>query len=200
MAKITSAEHYIEVHEKFSDALVVLRDIITSTNLAESIKWNSPVYDLNGKNVLGLSAFKNHFGIWFFNGVFLNDKNKLLVSAQENKTKALRQMRFNKIEDIDKEIVLNYINEAIENQRLGKVLKANKTTHKNIIIPSELKDEFDANSSLAESFKQLTLGKQREYCEYIDSAKRNATKLTRINKIKPMILENVGLNDKYKNC
>ena len=46
----------------------------------------------------------------------------------------------------------------------------------------------------------LTPGKQREYCEYIASSKREATKHSRLEKITPMILNSVGLNDKYKNC
>ncbi len=50
------------------------------------------------------------------------------------------------------------------------------------------------------SFKALTPGKQREYCSYVADAKREATKLTRIEKITPMILNGVGLHDKYKNC
>ncbi|WP_325262934.1 YdeI/OmpD-associated family protein, partial [Flavobacterium sp.] len=40
--------------------------------------------------------------------------------------------------------------------------------------------------------------KQKEFIEYIESAKREETKLTRIEKIKPMILDNIGLNDKYR--
>lgn len=44
----------------------------------------------------------------------------------------------------------------------------------------------------------LTKGKQREYNEYIEQAKQEKTKASRIEKIKPLILENKGLNDKYK--
>lgn len=199
MKKVHSVEEYIEVNSHFGDALNLLRDIINSTELNESLKWSAPVYDLGGKNVVGLGAFKNHFGIWFFNGVFLKDEKNLLVNAQE-KTKALRQMRFESINDINKNIVLAYVKEAIENQKLGKEIKPTKTTKKDIIIPNELKTELNNNSILFDAFKLLTPSKQREYCEYIDTAKREATKTTRLEKIKPMIIKGVGLNDKYKNC
>jgi uncharacterized protein YdeI (YjbR/CyaY-like superfamily) len=46
----------------------------------------------------------------------------------------------------------------------------------------------------------LTPGKQREYAEYITEAKKDETKLKRIEKIIPMIKAGIGLNDKYKNC
>lgn len=199
MKKNNSVEEYIEEHAQFSDALTLLRNIITSTELEESVKWNAPIYALDGKNIVGLGAFKHHFGIWFFNGVFLKDEKKLLESAQE-KTKGLRQMRFESINDIDKNSVLAYIKEAIENQKLGKEIKPNKTTKKDIIIPIKLQKFLNEDAVLFDAFKLLTPGKQREYCEYIFEAKRDATKLTRIEKITPMIIQGIGLNDKYKNC
>ena len=159
----------------------------------------NPVYTLNGKNVVGLAGFKNHFCVWFFNGVFLKDEQKLLVNAQEGKTKALRQMRCESIDNIDKNVVLDYIKEAIENQKLGKELKPERKG-KTVLIPEELQKELDVNPALSEAFKMLTPGKQREYCEHIASAKRETTKLSRLEKINPMILKGVGLHDKYKNC
>lgn len=199
MKKIYSVEEYIEEHENFGEALTFLRSIITSTEVGETVKWSAPVYTVNGKNVLGLGAFKNHFGIWFFNGVFLKDQHNLLVNAQENKTKALRQMRFKSIDDIDKNIVLSYVKEAIENQKLGKEIKPDRKK-KETVIPVELKSVLDANTELNLAFNNLSPYKQREYCEYIQTAKREATKQTRLEKITPMIIQGVGLHDKYKNC
>ncbi|WP_250434216.1 YdeI/OmpD-associated family protein [Hanstruepera flava] len=199
MKKVTSVEEYIENNSHFGEALTLLRNVITKTELEETLKWSAPVYTLNGKNVVGLGAFKNHFGIWFFNGVFLKDEKNLLVNAQEGKTKALRQMRFENIEDIDQAAVLAYVKEAIENQKLGKEIKPERKG-KSVSIPKELQTAFKANADLQASFKALTPGKQREYCEHIESAKREATKQSRLEKITPMIISGVGLHDKYKNC
>lgn len=197
MKKIHAVEEYIEENNHFGEALTILRDIINTTELEETIKWSAPVYTLNNKNVVGLGAFKNHFGIWFFNGVFLKDKHSVLVNAQEEKTKALRQMRFQSIDDIDKNMVLAYVKEAIENQKLGKEIKPDRSK-KETVIPPEL--QVVLVGDLKTSFENLSPYKQREYCEYISSAKRDATKQTRLEKIKPMILQGMGLNDKYKNC
>lgn len=199
MKKVYSVEEYIENNAHFTEALTILRNIITKTELNEAIKWSAPTYSLNGKNILGLGAFKKHFCIWFFNGVFLKDEAKLLVNAQE-KTKGLRQMRFTSIDEIDKNVVLTYVKEAIENQKLGKEIKVVKTTKKDVVVPTELQKELNTNSVLKEAFKTLSPSKQREYCEYIDSAKREATKLSRLEKITPMIIKGAGLHDKYKNC
>ena len=199
MKKVNSVEEYIETHENFTEELTVLRDIINSTEVEETLKWSSPVYTVNGKNVAGLGAFKNHFGIWFFNGVFLKDEQKLLVNAQEGKTKALRQMRFSPIKEIDRNVVLHYVKEAIENQKAGKEIKPDRSK-KETIIPIELQEIFDNDSNFYERFNALSSYKQREYCEHISTAKRETTKLSRIEKIKPMILTGAGLHDKYKNC
>ncbi len=199
MKKVNSVEEYIESHEQWVEALTILRNIINSTEMEETLKWSSPVYTLNGKNVLGLGAFNHHFGLWFFNGVFLKDEKKLLINAQEGKTKALRQMRFTTIEDIDKKTVLTYVKEAIENQKLGKEIKVDRSK-KETVIPDELQQILNEDTNLLENFKSLTPYKQREYCEHIASAKREATKLSRLEKITPMILNGVGLHDKYKNC
>jgi uncharacterized protein YdeI (YjbR/CyaY-like superfamily) len=201
MKKIYSVEEYIELNSHYNDALLILRDVMNSTGLEETIKWSMPTYCINGKNVLGIGAFKNHFCIWFHQGVFLKDEENLLKNAQENKTKAMRQMRFKSSADINKDIVLSYVKEAIENQKLGKEIKpAKSVAKKEIIIPVEFKGALKNDKELNNSYNALTPSKQREYCEYIMSAKRDATKQTRLEKIIPMILNGVGLNDKYKNC
>ncbi|WP_298761707.1 YdeI family protein [uncultured Psychroserpens sp.] len=199
MKKIYSVEEYIEENPHYAEELSILRRIINSTELEETVKWSMPTYCLNEKNVLGIGAFKNHFCLWFHQGVFLKDEHNLLINAQENKTKALRQMRFDSKSDINKGAVLTYVKEAIENQRLGREIKPVRKT-KEVIIPPELQEVLKGNSELDTSFKALTPGKQREYCEYIAEAKREATKQSRLEKIMPMIIQGVGLHDKYKNC
>lgn len=199
MQKIYSVEEYIEQNSYFSEELSILRDLINTTELEETVKWSMPTYCLNGKNVLGLGAFKEHFCLWFHQGVFLKDEHQLLMNAQENKTKAMRQMRFESKADINEAAVLTYVKEAIANQRLGKEIKPLRKS-KPVVIPSELKEKLSSNAELNTSFKTLTPGKQREYCDYISEAKREATKQSRLEKITPMIIQGVGLNDKYKNC
>lgn len=198
MKKITSVEEYIESHDNWSDLLMALRKIMLSTELEETIKWGAPTYTVNGKNVVGLGAFKKHAGIWFFNGVFLKDEQKKLVNAQEGKTKALRQWRFDSNELTNKTLIKAYVLEAIENQKLGKEIKPERK--KEVHIEGFLLETLENDTNFKTAFSNLTPGKQREYAEHISSAKREATKLSRLEKIKPMILEGKGLHDKYKNC
>jgi len=57
---------------------------------------------------------------------------------------------------------------------------------------------FKEDNDLKTAFEKLTLGKQKEYAEHIASAKREQTQVERLEKIKPMVLEGLGLNDRYK--
>ena len=79
---------YIGKHARWSEQLTQLRTIFDRTELKEEVKWGSPTYTLDGKLVAGMAAFKNHYAIWFHQGVFLNDPAGVLHNAQEGKTKA----------------------------------------------------------------------------------------------------------------
>lgn len=197
MIKITSVEEYIELNTHFSAEITILRGLINSTELKETIKWNMPTFYLNEKNVLGLGAFKNHFCIWFHQGVFLKDEHQLLHNAQEEKTKAMRQMRFESIDDINEVSVLAYVKEAIENQRLGRELTPQRQS-KSVVIPQGLKAVLNTNAKLKKCFNKLSLSHQREFCNYIEEAKREATKQRRLDKIVPMLINGTSLNDKYR--
>lgn len=198
MKKVTSVEEYIELHSNFSNLLEELRTIVLTTELEEFIKWSSPVYSLNGKNVLGFGAFKHHAGIWFFQGVFLKDEHNKLVNAQKEKTKGLRQWRFEKNELTDVKLIIAYILEAIENQKLGKEIKPDR--NKTFKIPELIESKVKTDKHFKKCFNALSYGKQREYSEYITEAKRETTKITRLEKITPLIEAGKGLHDKYKNC
>ncbi len=189
---------YIKKHEKWSKELSKLRSIFQKTELTEEVKWGAPAYTLNGKIVAGLAGFKNHYAIWFHQGVFLKNKENKLVNAQEGVTKALRQWRFEEGDPIETDLILKYIQEAIENCIAGKELKPKRK--KEVSIPPLLEKAFKENKTLASAFKKLTPGKQREYANHISEAKRDATKESRLQKITPMIIEGKGLHDKYKNC
>lgn len=198
MEKAEKIERFYSEEHLFSKAVRKLREVVLKTGLEETYKWMFPTYTLNGKNVISIGKFKKHFGIWFFHGVFLKDEKQVLENAQEGKTQAMRHWKFYSIDDIDEIGVLGYIHEAIENQKNGRVLVPQKKNSKKKLVPKLLKDALSENTNAETAFKKLSLYKQNEYSEYIESAKQEKTKLSRLQKIIPMIVEGKGLNDKYK--
>lgn len=192
MKRFTSAAEFIQHFTEWAPELKMLHALIGQTELEETIKWGWPVYTINKKNVLGLSAFKSYVGLWFYQGVFLKDEKKVLMNAQEGKTKAMRQWRFKSIAEMDETLIMSYINEAIQNQKDGKVIKPEKK--KDVPIPDELKTALSDNSRLKDSFEKLSAAKQRDYATYIGEAKRTSTRTSRMEKIIPLILDGKGVN------
>lgn len=195
MESASEKKHVWDKVNQWEEELLFLKSIIDKTELIETTKWGGTVYVYNKKNVIGLGGFKNYVAIWFFNGVFLKDDKKKLVNAQEDKTKSLRQWRFASKEEINEKEVLEYILEAIENEKQGKIIKPSK---KEPIVSELLQKEIAKNPALAEAFLKFSPYKQYEFLEYIETAKQEKTKLSRIEKVIPMILRNAGLNDKYR--
>ncbi len=196
MQRHKTVDDFIEAHPQWADMLTTLRRLILATEMDETVKWGFPVYTINGKNVVGLGAFKSYAGLWFFNGAFMADPAGKMVNAQEGKTKGMRQWRFASADEIDPALISSYLREAIDNQKAGKAIKPAK--NKPLQIPAELENALAENAELNDCFSAMSLSCRREYAEYISEAKREATREKRLEKIVPMILRGEGMNDKYR--
>ena len=188
---------YNEPHH-FKNEVAELRTLALACRMTETYKCSFPNYMVDNKNIIAINKFKNHFGIWFFNGVFLSDQKKVLENAQEGKTMAMRHWKFITLEGIDKKDVTSYINEAIENQKKGLQVKVEKKAKTKIVIPVHLSIALENNDDIKTAFNKLTYSKQKDYAEYIATAKQEKTKLSRLEKIVPLILAGKGIHDQYK--
>lgn len=193
-----TVDEYLKAKPQWTMELTRLRDIILACKIEETIKWGAPVYTAYGQNIVGLAGFKNHYGLWFFQGALLKDEKKVLANAQEGKTKAMRQWRMESAKDIKPALIRAYVKEAVANAAAGAAIKPDR--NKRLIVPAMLKTALAADQKAAEAFKALTPGRRREYADHIRDAKQDATKARRIRKIMPMIKAGAGLNDRYKGC
>lgn len=187
---------YIEKKAEWREVLESLRRLCLSTEMEETVKWGMPTYTIAKKNVVGFVAFKNHVALWFHHGVFLKDPNKKLVNAQEGTTKGMRQWRFTSMVDLEPATVSAYLEEAIQNEKDGKRIKNERA--KKVEIPSELSEALNGNTALQKSFDLLSPGKKREFAAYIGSAKQAKTRQNRLEKCIPLIMDGIGLNDRYR--
>ncbi|GER59061.1 YdeI/OmpD-associated family protein [Patiriisocius marinus] len=197
MSSNIKVDNFIKKQEKWQAEMIAIRKVFNSTELTEDLKWGAPIYTFQNKNIVGMVGFKKHLGIWFHQGVFLKDPYNKLVLAEKSTAKALRHWKILEGETINYNVLKAYVLEAIENQKAGIELKPKK---KEAVNSSYLNNELLKNSALSTAFKLLSPGKRNEYMEHILMAKQEATKLRRIKKIIPLILDGKGLNDKYKNC
>lgn len=196
MKSYNTVDEYILNAPNGREILILLRELLLSTELTETVKWSAPVYTINDKNVIGLGSFKSYAGMRFYQGVFLKDEAGVLINAQEGTTKALRQWRFSSVDEINNKLILQYITEAIQNAKDGKELRPDRD--KKLVIPEELQAALDNDKNLENAFLAFTPGCQREFADYVAEAKRAEIRESRVQKIIPMFLEKRGLNDKYK--
>lgn len=182
--------------DKWNEELETLASIINTLPLQKIRKWGTDVYTFDGKNILSFGGFKHFFSIWFFNGVFIDDKYNVLNSASESYTVSQRQWRFTSATQIDEAKIKEYIYQAIEIEKKG--LKLDTKTLPPVLPDSFLKETFEKDNVLKSAFDKLTPGRQKEYIIYINEAKQEKTKQSRIDKITPLVRAGKGLNDKYR--
>jgi len=208
--KITSVDEYLKdgcgrcslfatpeckVH-LWSNELEALRKIVLSTGLTEEIKWGVPCYTYNSANVTMISAFKPHASISFMKGSLLKDEARLLEKPGPN-TQNNRVIRFTDAKQIEnkQDILLAYIHEAIELEKAG-IKPEPKPEVRNMDLPEELVGFFNDDPTLKEAFEALTPGKQRSYLLHITQAKQASTRVSRIEKCIPKIMEGKGFHDR----
>ncbi len=171
-----------------------LREIALDCNLMEEEKWGVPCYTFSKGNILIIHGFKEYCALNFFKGALLQDSEGILVQQTEN-SQASRQIRFTNLKEIieNKVILKAYVFEAIEIEKAG--LKIDYKKVEDFSIPEELIQKWTAEPAIKTAFEKLTPGRQKAYLLYFSDSKQSKTRLARIEKNMPRILNGKGLND-----
>ena len=171
-----------------------MRAIALACPLTEELKWGWPCYTLGKSNVVLIHGFKEYCALLFFKGALLKDPNGILIRQTEN-VQSSRQVRFTSASEIaDMEAVLKaYILEAIEVEKAGLRVDFKKT--KEFATPEEFQNKLDESPALKLAFEALTPGRQRAYLLHFSAPKQSKTRVSRIEKCAPQILDGKGLDD-----
>jgi uncharacterized protein YdeI (YjbR/CyaY-like superfamily) len=180
----------------WKEELAILRHLVLETDLKEECKWGVPCYTYEGKNVVNVSAFKSYACLSFFKGALLKDPAKILTKAGEN-SQTFRLLKFTDPAQIFAAAahIKSYIAEAIELEKTGQKIIYPKNPEPR---PEELLARFEIDPALKKAFEALSPGRQRGYIIYFSQPKKSESKLARIEKSRPKILNGEGLNDRYK--
>ena len=178
------------------DELKKLREIALECGLNEELKWSVPCYTFESKNLAMVSAFKNYAALSFFKGALLKDTKGLLVAPGAN-SQSSRLVKFKSIQEIDKnvEYLKELIFQAIRVEKDGLKVEFKKDPEP---IPNELKQKLEDDLLFKTAFEALTPGRQRGYVIYFSQPKQSKTRIARIEKYEPMILNGEGIHDHYK--
>jgi uncharacterized protein YdeI (YjbR/CyaY-like superfamily) len=187
-------DFYFDKASKWRSALEQLRKIALDCQLTEELKWGTPCYTFQGKNIVLIHDFKEYCAFLFFKGALLSNADGILIQQSKN-VQAARQIRFTNVEEIiEKQAILKaHIYEAIEVEKAGLEVKFKKTEE--FILVEEFQKKLDESSDLKTAFDALTPGRQRAYMLHFSSPKQSKTRESRVEKCIPQILNGKGLND-----
>jgi uncharacterized protein YdeI (YjbR/CyaY-like superfamily) len=187
-------EWFFDKPTKWQEEYKELRTLVLDSELIEELKWGCPCYTLKKSNVVLIHGFKNYCALLFMQGALINDPEGILIQQTDN-VQSARQMRFVNLQDISakKATIQKYIKEAIGINKAGLKVELKKTAE--YTIPTEFQTVLDDMPELQSAFNALTPGRQRGYLLYFSSAKQTKTRISRIEKYIPYILEGKGLDD-----
>jgi uncharacterized protein YdeI (YjbR/CyaY-like superfamily) len=187
-------DFYFDKTSKWQKELEQLRRIALDCQLTEELKWGTPCYTFQGKNIVLIHDFKEYCAFLFFKGALLSNADGILIQQSKN-VQAARQIRFTDVEEIvEMQAILKaHIYEAIEVEKAGLEVKFKKTEE--FIMVEEFQKKLDELPNLKTAFEALTPGRQRAYMLHFSSPKQSKTRESRVEKSIPQILEGIGLND-----
>ncbi|ALL07864.1 hypothetical protein AQ505_21625 [Pedobacter sp. PACM 27299] len=188
------ADFYFNQANKWSEALLQLRKIVLDCGLQEELKWGSPCYSFQEKNIVLIHTFKAYCALLFFKGALLNNDHGLLIQQTKN-VQAARQIRFtNALEIIAQQaLIKSYIHEAIAVEKAGLKVDLKETAE--FPIAQEFQHKLKEIPALNTAFNNLTPGRQRAYLLYFAAPKQSKTREARIEKCMPSIINGKGLKD-----
>jgi hypothetical protein len=168
------------------DICIRLRTIIHKADpqMVEDWKWGPNFYH-NGM-VCGFGAFKKHVALAFFQGAQLKDPKKLLTHGDGNAHN--RRMQFTQLKDIKEKALIDLIKEAVQINVTGKAVKISAAAKVEIETPADLQKLLD-EYKLGEYFDMMAYTHRKEYIMAINEAKKEETRLRRLNKTIEMLLK-----------
>ncbi len=189
-------DQYIETQcADFSRPIVkALRKIYLKQGLSEEIKWGVPCYSHHGL-VCSIGAFNKHVASWFFKGVMLKDPHCILRKAQES-TKGLRSLYYTELSEMDKTVVIQFVQEAMVLNEKGIEIKVEKA--KALIPPDYFLKHLAKSKKATSTYELLSASKKKEYILWITEAKRPDTRHRRLRLMTGMLEDGKGLTDKYR--
>lgn len=188
---------YIAARKPFAQPILIhLRELVHAhaPGAEETLKWGVPHFTLGGQNLAGMAAFKEHaiFGFW-------RDEE---VTGSPRDTDAMGSMgRLAMLADLPSdEVMAAYIAKAAALCAEGKAKRPAPKPKAPLDLPDDLGAALGANAAAQGHWDAFSPGKRRDYIEWVLEAKREETRIKRIETIVAQVAEGKDRNWKYKSC
>lgn len=181
----------------------------------ETIKWGMPSFVYGGKILCGMGAFKQHATFGFWQGA------SVVGASPERSREAMGQFgRLTKVGDLPGKRELSKLlkqamalidargkktagkpaaNKAATGRPATSDVPASKTRAPKppVVIPDDLAAAFKKNAKARATYAAFPVSQQREYVEWIESAKREQTRSSRVAQAVEWMAEGKIRNWKY---
>jgi uncharacterized protein YdeI (YjbR/CyaY-like superfamily) len=178
----------------WTEPLRALRALLLASGLKEEMKWGSPAYTLDGKNVVILGALRDCCTLGFFKGALLPNEAGALKAPGPN-SQAARQLEFRTLGEVQGQeaLIRATIAAAIEVERSGAKVEFARNPEP---VPEELQAVLDADPALQAAFDALTPGRRRSHILHVSGAKQAKSRADRAARCAEKIREGKGFLDR----
>ncbi len=186
----------VRVDQKIADASAVLQPVLnhirgvvhdTVPGVSETIKWGMSFFELDGKSLAHMGAFKNHcsFGFWSKSmGPYLAGHG---IAPEEGAGSFGKIIR---VDDLPpyKQLcgMVRYAAKQVADGTWESPFSERKGPRPEPVMPDDFASALNDSPPAKENFTRLSPSCRREYLEWVTSAKRPETRSKRI-------LEAIGL-------
>jgi uncharacterized protein YdeI (YjbR/CyaY-like superfamily) len=201
--KITGIDAYIEKSQPFAKPILIkLRELVHKAcpDVQELIKWSMPAFDYKGP-MLNMAAFKHHCVFGFWKGQLLKDPGKYLQERATNGGDSMGQLgKITSLKDLPPDkVMIDFIKQAMKLNEDGiKVEKKKPAPGKQLEVPDVLSKALNKNKVAKMHFEEFSPSARKEYIEWINDAKTEATRLKRLTTAIEWIVEGKRRNWKYE--
>ena len=186
---------YVEGMGAWRAEFEALRTVLLRAGLEEEFKWYKPCYTHEGSNVVIFQPFKELCALLFFKGALLQDPDGALKEQGENTRSALR-LEFRSVADVRaaKRTIAALVQDAIRVEQAGLSVPERAPEDEGP-HPQELGTLLNADAALRDAWERLTPGRRRGWLLHFNGAKQSKTRVARIERATPRILEGFGMHD-----
>ena len=197
---------YINKAADFAKPIVMhLREIIHAAcpEVQETWKWSFPCFMYHGSMLCNVAAFKEHCAFGFWKASLMEDPDQILNVANKHSMGHLDKIT--SLKDLPKDaIIKKYIKEAMKLNEAGvkKPAKPKPTEREkqSLQTPGYFTKVLKKNKVAERVFNDFSYSNKKEYFEWFEDAKTDATRDKRIAQAMEWIAEGKSRNWKYKNC
>jgi uncharacterized protein YdeI (YjbR/CyaY-like superfamily) len=162
----------------------------------ETMKWSFPHFQYKGM-LCSMASFKAHCSLNFW-------KASLLIETAAISDEAMGQFgKITSIKDLpSKRELTAYVKKAMKlnDEGVKAPSRVKADTPRPLTVPKYLLDALKAAPPALDNFKAFSTSKQRDYVEWLEEAKTEATRLRRLETTVEWVAEGKARNWKYEKC